>query len=84
MELKKDLSTDYLLDNSIHSTITSKYKIIGGGIGKGSYGEVLMDIDKSGKQFAIKLMKKKKILKGQLLANELRIGTKMHHQNILV
>ena len=79
----KDLSTDYLLDNSIHSPITSKYKIIGGGVGKGSYGEVLMGIDKSGKQFAIKRMKKKKILKGQLLANEVRIGTKMHHQNIL-
>ena len=42
-----------------------------------------MGVDNSGKVYAIKIIKKVKIIKGQLLANEVRIGTKMHHQNIL-
>ena len=79
----KDISTDYLINNSIRSPIKSKYKLLSSQIGHGSFGQVLMGIDKSGKKYAIKCIKKKKIVKGQLLANEIRIGTIMHHPNIL-
>ena len=79
----KDISTDYLINNSIRSPIKSKYKLLSSQIGHGSFVQVLMGIDKSGKKYAIKCIKKKKIVKGQLLANEIRIGTIMHHPNIL-
>ena len=79
----KDLSTDYLLQESIKIPIKTKYKFDDSKIGQGSYGQVLLGLDKSGQAYAIKIIKKKKILKGQLLANEVRIGTKMAHPNIL-
>ena len=79
----KDLSTDYLLQESIKIPIKTKYKFDESKIGQGSFGQVLLGLDKSGQTYAIKIIKKKKILKGQLLANEVRIGTKMTHPNIL-
>ena len=79
----KDLSTDYLLKESIKIPIKSKYKFDESKIGQGSFGQVLLGSDKNGQTYAIKIIKKKKILKGQLLANEVRIGTKMAHPNIL-
>ena len=79
----KNLKTDYLFDNTIKTPIKNQYKFIESNIGKGSFGQVLLATDKSGQKYAIKKIKKKKILKGQLLANEIRIGTMMHHPNIL-
>ena len=79
----KDLSTDYLLQESIKIPIKTKYKFDESKIGQGPFGQVLLGLDKSGQTYAIKIIKKKKILKGQLLANEVRIGTKMTHPNIL-
>ena len=79
----KDLDTDYLLEESIKTPIKKKYKLEEIKVGQGSFGNVLMGVDNSGKVYAIKIIKKVKIIKGQLLANEVRIGTKMHHQNIL-
>ena len=79
----KDLRTDYLLETSNKMPIKSKYKIIDSQIGHGSFGKVSTAVDESGKIYAIKTIKKKKISKGQLIANEIRIGTKMHHENVL-
>jgi len=79
----KDLSTDYLLQESIKMPIKNKYKFDVSKITQGSFGQVLLGMDKLGQTYAIKIIKKKKILKGQLLANEVRIGTKINHPNIL-
>ncbi len=79
----KDITHDYLLDNAIHSSFKSKYKILSSNIGHGSFGQVLLATDNSGKKYAIKCIKKTKIVKGQLLANEVRIGTRMNNENIL-
>ena len=79
----KDLSTDYLLKESIKIPIVSKYKILESKIGQGAFGNIQLGKDESGKIYAIKIIRKKKILKGQLLANEVRIGKKIKHPNIL-
>ncbi len=79
----KDISHDFLLSEAIHYSFKSKYKILSSNIGHGSFGHVLLGMDNSGKKYAIKCIKKTKIVKGQLLANEVRIGTKMNHQNII-
>ena len=79
----KDITKDYLLDDSIRSPIKSKYHILESQIGKGAYGQILLGLDKSGKKYAIKCIKKKKIIRGQFLTNEVRIGSKMKHPNIL-
>ena len=79
----KDMTKDYLLENSIRSPIKSKYQILESQVGKGAYGQIYLGIDKSGKKYAIKFIKKKKLIKGEFLANEVRIGSKMKHPNIL-
>jgi calcium-dependent protein kinase len=79
----KDLSIDYLLEESIKLPIKSKYKLEEIKLGRGSFGQVLLGSDKEGKAYAIKIIKKRLITKGQLLANEVRIGTKLNHPNIL-
>ena len=42
-----------------------------------------MGYDSFGNKFAIKIIKKIRIINGQLLLNEVRIGTKMNHSHIL-
>ena len=79
----KDLSKDYLLEESIKIPIKTKYKLEEIKIGRGSSGQVLLGSDKEGRAYAIKVIRKKLILNGQLLANEVRIGTKLNHPNIL-
>ena len=79
----KDLSKDYLLGESIKIPIKTKYKLEEIKIGRGSSGQVLLGSDKEGRAYAIKVIRKKLILNGQLLANEVRIGTKLNHPNIL-
>ena len=79
----KDLSTDYLLNNSIQEPIKNKFVIYETKIGEGSLDKVLTEIDKKGKQYAIKTIKKKKIRNGDLLLNEVKIGMKLNHPNIL-
>ena len=79
----KDLSNDYLLNNSIQESIRNKYVIYESKIGEGSLGKVFIGRDKTGKQYAIKTIKKKKIRNGDLLLNEVKIGMKLNHPNIL-
>ena len=79
----KDLPKDYLLEESIKIPIKTKYKLEEIKIGRGSSGQVLLGSDKEGRAYAIKVIRKKLILNGQLLANEVRIGTKLNHPNIL-
>ena len=79
----KDISTDILLNNSIQEPIRNKYVIYESKIGEGSLGKVFIGKDKTGKQYAIKTIKKKKIQNGDLLLNEVRIGMKLNHPNIL-
>lgn len=79
----KDITKDYLLEESIKEPITKKYKISKINIGNGSFGEVLIGLDYFGNKYAIKLIKKITIINGQFLLNEVRIGTKMDHPNIL-
>ena len=79
----KDILTDYLLEESITTPITKNYKFLESNISQGSFSKVLLATDKAGKTYAIKTIKKKKIVKGQLIANEVKIGTHLHHKNIL-
>lgn len=79
----KNLSKDYLFENSNQESIKKNYKLLKKEIGHGSFGKVFIGIDSDGKKYAIKCIKKKRISKGQLLANEVRIGLKMHHPNIV-
>ena len=79
----KDISKDYLIENSITEPIKKNYTLLKKEIGHGSHGKVVIGVDNSGQQFAIKRIKKKKISKGQLLADEVRIGLKLHHPHIV-
>lgn len=79
----KDLSTDYLIKESIKMPVESKYKFTNSKLGRGSFGEILLGLDKFNQVYAIKIINKEKIIKGQLLANEVRIGTKVNHRNVL-
>ena len=81
--LMKDLTTDYLFDNSIKTPIRNDYTFEDTKIGQGSFGYVVKGTDKFGKLYAIKIIRKNKIFKGQLLANEIRLGMMMDHPNIL-
>ena len=77
------MSKDYLLEISKTESIKNNYKLIKKEIGHGSHGKVIIGIDISGRQYAIKRIKKKKKLKGQLLADEVRIGLQLHHPHIV-
>ena len=79
----KDVTKDYLLEESIKLPLNSKYKLSNKNIGKGAFGKVLIGEDLKGKKYAIKILKKIKIINGQLLSNEVRIGTKLNHPHIL-
>ena len=79
----KNINNDYLFENSIKTPIENEYTFEGTKIGQGSFGYVVKGIDKSGKIYAIKIIRKKLIFKGQLIANEIRLGMKMNHPNIL-
>ena len=78
----KNLSKEYLLSNSFHEKIKKSYSL-NSKIGEGSFGKVFEATDKGGKKYAIKCINKKKIIKGQLLYNEIKMGIKMKHPNIL-
>lgn len=78
----KNLSKDYFSNNLIHTNIKNSYKF-NSKIGEGSFGKVFMATDKLGQKYAIKCIKKKNILKGQLVSNEIKIGIKMNHPNVL-
>ena len=62
----KDISTDYLINNSIRSPIKSKYKLLSSQIGHGSFGQVLMGIDKS--KVCNKMYKKEKNSKRSIIS----------------
>ncbi len=78
----KDISNESLLDDSIQESIKDKYTIEQK-IGKGSFGKVYFGKDEFGEKCAIKCIKKKNIKTGELLLNEVNIGVKMNHPNIL-
>ena len=78
----KNLSTDYLIKNSIHDKIKNNYKI-SSKIGQGAFGKVFIATDKSGKKYAIKCLKKKNFIKGQFSSNEIKMGINIKHPNIL-
>ena len=79
----KDVTKDYLLEESIKEPLNKKYKLFKTKIGNGAFGKVLLAMDSSGNKYGIKLIKKIKIINGQLLLNEVRIGTKLNHPHIL-
>ena len=79
----KDITKDYLLEKSIKEPINKKYRISKIRIGKGAFGNILYGLDQSGNKYAIKLIKKIKIINGQLLLNEVKIGKKVNHPHIL-
>ena len=79
----KDVTKDYLLKESIKEPLSQKYKIMKKRIGKGTFGNILFGIDSLGNKYAIKIIKKIKIINGQLLLNEIKIGSKMNHPHIL-
>ena len=79
----KDITKDYLLEKSIKEPINKKYKISKIRIGKGAFGNILCGLDYLGNKYAIKLIKKIKIINGQLLLNEVKIGKKVNHPHIL-
>ena len=79
----KNLSFDFLFEGSIKSPITEKYKLEETKIYHNSFNQIVIGTDESGKKYAIKIIKKKAILMGQLLANEVRLGTMINHPNIL-
>ena len=78
-----DVTKDYLLEESIKEPLNKKYKITKMNIGNGAFGKVLLGLDSFGNKYAIKLIKKIKVLNGQLLLNEVRIGKRINHPNIL-
>ena len=79
----KDVTKDYLLEESIKEPLSNKYKLLKKRIGKGAFGNILIGIDSLGNKYAIKIIKKIRIINGQLLLNEVRFGTKINHPNIL-
>ena len=79
----KDVTKDYLLEESIKEPLNNKYRLTKTKIGNGAFGNVLMGYDSFGNKYAIKIIKKIRIINGQLLLNEVRIGTKMNHSHIL-
>lgn len=79
----KDVTRDYLLEESIKEPLIRKYKITKKRIGKGAFGSILIAVDSSGNKYAIKLIKKIKIINGQFLLNEVRISKRMNHPHIL-
>ena len=79
----KDITKDYLLKESIKEPLSQKYKIMKKRIGKGTFGNILLGIDSLGNTFAIKIIKKIKIINGQLLLNEIKIGSRMNHPHII-
>ena len=79
----KDVTKDYLLEESNKEPLNNKYRLTKTKIGNGAFGNVLMGYDSFGNKYAIKIIKKIRIINGQLLLNEVRIGTKMNHSHIL-
>ena len=79
----KDVTKDYLLEESIKEPLNRKYKLTKIKIGNGTIGNVIMRYDSYRNKYAIKIIKKIRIINGQLLLNEVRIGTKMNHSHIL-
>ena len=80
----KDVTKDYLLEESIKEPLSNKYKLLKKRIGKGAFGNILIGIDSSGNKYAIKIIKKIRIINGQLLLNEVRFGTKINHPNNII
>ena len=78
----KNLSKEYSLKNLIHENLKDSYKL-NSQIGEGGYGKVFIATDKKGKKYAIKCINKKKIFQAQSLSNEIRMGIKMNHPNIV-
>ena len=78
----KNLSKDYLIQNSIHEKIKNNYKL-NSKIGQGAFGKVFVATDKSGNKYAIKCLKKKKLVKTYFSSNEIKMGKNVKHPNIL-
>ena len=79
----KNISTDYIIKESIKLPIESKYKIEKDPISQGSFGKILLGVDESGKKYAIKIIEKKSLLKDKYLLNEIKVALKVNHPNIL-
>ncbi len=78
----KNLSKDYLIQNSIHEKIKNNYKL-DSKIGQGAFGKVFVATDNSGNKYAIKCLKKKKLVKTYFSSNEIKMGKNVKHPNIL-
>ena len=78
----KELSKNYSIKYTTNEKINKNYSIVDI-IGEGAFGRVFIGLDKTGKKYAIKCLLKRNILKGDSLFNEIKIGVKVNHPNLL-
>ena len=78
----KELSKNYSIKYTTNEKINNNYSIVDI-IGDGAFGRVFIGLDKTGKKYAIKCLLKRNILKGDSLFNEIKIGVKVNHPNLL-
>lgn len=78
----KELSKNYSIKYTTNEKINNNYSIVDI-IGEGAFGRVFIGLDKTGKKYAIKCLLKRNILKGDSLFNEIKIGVKVNHPNLL-
>ena len=78
----KELTMNNSIKYSNHEKLKHNYKLISK-VSEGAFGRIFIGLGKTGKNYAIKCLLKKKILSKESLLNEIEIGIKVNHPNIL-